>query len=200
MSENNPDFDNSAYWDRRYKENPTLGSGIGSRGENLLHKRRIIEAFLQATTPQTVLDVGCGDHEVLKDVEYLPGYTGVDVSAVAVEINTKRFPHRQFKRLDFTNPDGVQAMKSDVVLCMEVLIHQHDRDAYDMFVRNLVASASTGGLVSGYLFDPRPTLSSDIIAWHEPITDTLHRAGAKSVVIEARSLESDCLAFVSFRT
>jgi hypothetical protein len=91
-------------------------------------------------------------------------------------------------------------VRSDVVLCMEVLIHQHCRESYDVFVRNLVAAASRGGgMVSGYLFDPRPTISSDIVAWHEPVTNTLQRAGAKSVVIEARSLESDCLAFVSFR-
>jgi cyclopropane fatty-acyl-phospholipid synthase-like methyltransferase len=199
MSGNNPDFNNSAFWDRRYTENPALGSGVGSRAENLLHKRRIIETFLHAATPQTVLDVGCGDHEVLRDLEYLPGYTGIDVSAVAVEMNNKRFPHRQFKRLDFTDLASIQEVRSDVVLCMEVLIHQHCRESYDVFVRNLVAAASRGGLVSGYLFDPRPAISSDIIAWHEPVTNSLQRAGAKSVVIEARSLESDCLAFVSFR-
>jgi hypothetical protein len=91
------------------------------------------------------------------------GRGGVDVSAVAVEMNNKRFPHRQFKRLDFTNLASIQEVRSDVVLCMEVLIHQHCRESY------------------------------------EPVTNTLQRAGAKSVVIEARSLESDCLAFVSLR-
>ncbi len=198
MGRNNPHFDNRAFWDRRYEENPTLGSGVGSRGANLLHKRRIIEAYLQVAAPQTVLDVGCGDHEVLKDVERLSGYTGVDVSAVAVEVNTARFPHRQFRRFDFTQLVDLQYLRSDVVLCMEVLIHQHRRELYDVFVRNLIASARIGGLVSGYLFDPNPAIASDIIAWHEAITESLLRAGAKTVTVEAKSLESDCLAFVSF--
>jgi SAM-dependent methyltransferase len=200
MSRNNPDFDNGAYWDRRYKENPSLGSGIGSRGQNLLHKRKVIESFLQATAPKSVLDIGCGDHEVFRSIEYLPGYTGIDVSTVAINNNIRNFPNRRFECLDFVSCTDVQRLRSDVILCLEVLIHQHRWELYDGLVKNLVASASRGGLVSAYMFDPRPDISSDIIAWHEPITDTLYRAGAKSAVVEARSLESDCLAFVSFRS
>ena len=199
MSRNNPDFDNANFWDRRYRENPSLGSGVGSRGQNLLHKRKIIESFLQDTAPETVLDIGCGDHEVLKNIDYIPGYTGIDVSAVAVDNNIRRFQNRRFECLDFVAHPSVQRLRSDVVLCLEVLIHQHRRESYDGLVKNLVASAAKGGLVSAYMFDPRPDISSNIIAWHEPITETLYRAGAKNVVVEARSLESDCLAFVSFR-
>jgi hypothetical protein len=143
--------------------------------------------------------VGCGDHEVLKDLT-IPDYIGVDVSAVAVAMNKKRFPHRRFKCLDFATWIDLDGLRSDAVLCMEVLIHQHRRDAYDRLAKNLVAAALRGGLVSGYMFDPRPAISSEIIAWHEPITDTLLSAGAKSVVVEAISLESSCLAFASFRT
>jgi SAM-dependent methyltransferase len=200
VRENDSSFDNSVFWDRRYTENPELGSGVGSRGENLLHKRQIIETFLRSVEPKTVLDVGCGDHEVLKDMEYLPGYTGIDVSAVAVEMSAERFPHRNFICLDFAKLENIQQVRSDAVLCMEVLIHQHLREEYGAFVVNLVAAAAGGGLVSGYLFDPRPTISSEIIAWHEPITETLKMAGAKNITVEARSLESDCWAFVSFRT
>ena len=101
--------------------------------------------------------------------------------------------------MDFATWIDLQVLRSDVVLCMEVLIHQHRREAYERLARNLVAAALRGGLVSGYMFDPRPTIASKIIAWHEPITDTLLRAGASSVVTEAVSLESGCLAFVSFR-
>lgn len=89
-------------------------------------------------------------------------------------------------------------MRADVVLCMEVLIHQHRREQFEGLVHNLVAAAVKGGLVSGYMFDPRPTIASDIIAWHEPITDALIRNGATAVNVAARSLETDCLAFVSF--
>ena len=137
---------------------------------------------------------------MLKSFEHLPGYIGIDVSANAIASNIENFPNRRFECLDFVSHAGVQGLRSDVVLCLEVLIHQHRREQYDGLVKNLVACAAKGGLVSAYIFNPRPHISSDIIAWHEPITGTLYRAGAKSVVVEARSLESDCLAFVSFKT
>jgi hypothetical protein len=57
-----------------------------------------------------------------------------------------------------------QAVRADVVLCLEVLIHQHRREQFDGLVKNIVAAAVKGGLVSGYMFDPRPAVSSDIIA------------------------------------
>lgn len=198
MSQNNPLFDNREFWDRRYADNPSLGSGVGSRGENLLHKRAIIQSFLQRIAPASVLDVGCGDHEVLREVMPLPGYVGLDVSGVAVDRNRCSFPHRRFECLDFAACATPVALRADVVLCMEVLIHQHRREQFDGLLRNIVAAAAKGGLVSGYVFDPRPVISSDIIAWHEPIIDALARLGAGSVRVEARSLETDCLAFVSF--
>jgi SAM-dependent methyltransferase len=198
MKHNDPLFDNRQFWDRRYAEDPSLGSGIGSRGENLLHKRRIIEGFLQKTAPGSVLDVGCGDHEVLRGVADLPAYVGLDVSGVAVARNRQMFPGRRFECIDFVHCTNLEALRADVVLCTEVLIHQHRREEFDGLVKNIVAVARVGGLVSGYLFDPRPAIASDIIAWHEPITDALMRSGAEAVTVAARSLETDCLAFVSF--
>ena len=43
--DNDKNFCNRDFWDRRYTESPILGSGVGSRGENLLHKRAIIKTF-----------------------------------------------------------------------------------------------------------------------------------------------------------
>lgn len=198
MKDNDPLFDNREFWDRRYADNPALGSGIGSRGDNLLHKRKIIEDYLGRVGPRSVLDVGCGDHEVLRAVACLPGYLGLDVSGVVIARNRQMFPQRRFEGLDFVACSDLQALRADVVLCTEVLIHQHRRDQFNGLLRNIVACALQGGLVSGYMFDPRPAIASDIIAWHEPITDALLRGGAKSVSVAARSLETDCLAFVSF--
>jgi SAM-dependent methyltransferase len=200
MKDNDPLFDNREFWDRRYADNAALGSGIGSRGENLLHKRAIVERFLQRLAPKTMLDVGCGDHEVLRTVTHLPGYVGLDVSGVVVARNRLMFPQRRFECLDFVDCADLQALRADVVLCTEVLIHQHRREQFDGLLRNIVAAAAKGGLVSGYMYDPRPAIASDIIAWHEPITDALMRSGAKAVSVEARSLETDCLAFISFST
>jgi Methyltransferase domain len=198
MAKNEHLFDNREFWNRRYADDPTLGSGVGSRGANLLHKKRVIEEFLRETTPATTLDVGCGDHEVLRQVAPLPGYVGLDVSEVIVGRNRRLFPQRRFECLDFVQCPDTEGLRADVVLCMEVLIHQHRREQFDALLENIVAAADRGGLISGYMFDPRPAIASDIIAWHEPILDALMRSGARSVRVAARSLETDCLAFVSF--
>jgi 2-polyprenyl-3-methyl-5-hydroxy-6-metoxy-1,4-benzoquinol methylase len=197
MDQNDLLFDNSRFWDRRYRDDPALGSGIGSRGANLRYKQDIIGAFLERTRPESILDVGCGDHETLRAFRDLPGYLGIDVSAVVVAQNMARFPDRAFTHCDFID-SAEGAGSADAVLCMEVLIHQHRQDSYERMVRNLVAAAHKGGLVSGYLVNPRPAVRSDIIAWHEPLAETLAKAGARNIEIVGRSLEVDCLGFVAF--
>jgi 2-polyprenyl-3-methyl-5-hydroxy-6-metoxy-1,4-benzoquinol methylase len=197
MIKNDETFSNQAFWNQRYVENPELGSGVGSRGNNALYKRAIVKEFLRGFSPTSVLDIGCGDHEVLKDLA-LPGYIGVDVSPVVIQLNTAKFPDRRFALLDFTHLEEVGGLLSDATLCMEVIIHQHRRSDYDALVQNLLASTRVRGLVSGYLRDPRPNLRSAIIAWHEPITVSLENAGAKDIAVVTTSLESDCLGFVSF--
>jgi len=196
---NDIDFSNRDFWNKRYLSDPELGSGIGSRGSNLLHKRAIIEAYLLSTRPDSILDVGCGDHRVLADVDLGARYLGVDVSDEIVEINRRKYPDRNFRRVNLAEDAELQqAMRSDVVLCFEVLIHQHVEREYRRLVANLVKLAARGGLISGYVDDPRPAVASEIIAYHEPVTSTLSSAGATDIRMVGRSLESDCLAFVSF--
>jgi hypothetical protein len=76
-------FHNELFWDYRYRHWPERGSGIGSRGENLQYKRALLRAE-GIESASSVLDVGCGDLEVLKDLR-LNQYIGVDVSPVALE-------------------------------------------------------------------------------------------------------------------
>lgn len=197
-SGNNEAFDNEAFWNRRYRDNPELGSGVGSRGQNLLHKRSVISAFLDETSPASVLDVGCGDFEVLKGVGMTANYLGLDISPAIVETNRKRFLGKSFDCVNFLAVEDIDMYKADVVLCFEVLIHQHAFEDYIGLLLNIVRATSHQGLISGYVSDPRPSIKSDIIAWHEPLLDSLARVGARDTKIRTRSLEADSLAFVSF--
>jgi hypothetical protein len=52
-------FDNRLFWNARYQENPELGSGLGSRGEWLEYKQRILVEKLKEQEIKTILDVGC---------------------------------------------------------------------------------------------------------------------------------------------
>ena len=177
---------------------PALGSGIGSRGENLIHKRTIMKTFLELMKPESILDIGCGDHKVIAGLELHARYIGIDLSEVIVKENSTQFLGKTFICADFTNSAEFIRFKSDVIICLEVLIHQHSANDYHQLVKNIVRSATRGGLISGYLSDPRSTLRSPIIAYHEPITDTLDSAGAINIQVVGELLESNYLAFVAF--
>jgi len=192
-------FDNRAFWDQRYRDNLALGSGIGSRGKNVHNKRTVIARFLDAVGPHSILDVGCGDHEVISGIETSAQYHGIDISPAIVEINRTRYPGKRFTCVDFSALDDVAEYASDAVISFEVLIHQHTREAYDNLLRNIVRATRHAGLISGYLTDPIPTTRSDIIAWHEPITTSLEKAGATNIEICGRSLNSEHIVFVAFR-
>jgi SAM-dependent methyltransferase len=195
---NNEMFDNALFWNHRYERDPALGSGIGSRGQNLLHKRATVSAFLNQVKPKEVLDVGCGDCEVLSGMELAASYLGVDISSSIIARNERRFADKAFACLDFAALVDVHKYRADTVLCFEVLIHQHRWDEYVRLVANLVAATRKRGLISGYVSNPRPAISSEIIAWHEPLVNSLHRAGAVDIQVLALSLENPCLGFLSF--
>jgi SAM-dependent methyltransferase len=196
---NNPGFNNREFWDHRYLTNFDLGSGIGSRGKNLSHKRRILLDFLQRNEFNSILDIGCGDCQTVADINFLrKQYRGIDISVIAIEHNRRRFPERTFSCVDVLQAEHLDDLKSDITVCFEVLIHQHKLDDYHRFVRNLLYLTARSGILSGYILDPRTVTASEIIAWHEPVTETLQWAGARNVAVEAFSLETDVLAFVSF--
>ena len=65
-----------------------------------------------------------------------------------------------------------------MVVCMDVLIHINDYDFYNKFVARLVEKTLNIGLVAGYEIDSG---SAGIIFFHEPLSETLKRAGAKKL-------------------
>ncbi len=94
------------------------------------HRRRHIFDYLDGLRFRSLLDVGCGNAELLRliDARY-PGrhLMGVDLSAVAVESNAATFPHISFAvaNIEETPPPG----QHDVIVCSEVLEHLSDPEA-----------------------------------------------------------------------
>jgi len=176
----NNSFDNLEFWQNRYTQNPTLGSGIGSREIHLQYKRSLMEKIWNQYTPQSVLDVGCGDIEVVKELPF-QNYTGVDLSPHVVSENKIKKPEWNFISGNFieiaygTNP------KADLVMCFDVLIHQHDYKVYEEFVKCLINATNKVGMISSFEWFPRPQYRSEITAYHEPITVTLEKFGLKNV-------------------
>ena len=180
----NSDFDNASFWNERYLANPGLGSGLGSRAASRALKTALIQHTLEREHSGSVLDIGCGD---LASVAELPlaDYTGIDIAETVIEANTVRRPSWKFLAGDFLKLRDQHRFRADLVLCFDVLIHQHEFATYEAFVRAIVASCGGIALVGAFQTPPRPQYRSEITAYHEPITRTLARCRVKSMRIVA---------------
>lgn len=168
-------FPNGAFWQWRYLTDPDLGSGVGSRGRPLEDKRALLGGLCEALEPGSVLDVGCGDGEATRDLA-LPGYTGLDLSAEAV------------RRAALGRPGGTylvgtladHPVDADLVLCLDVLIHQPDVDTYRELVARLWASTRVALVVTGYQHPQSD--EAPMVHFHEPLSVTLRAVahGAES--------------------
>jgi SAM-dependent methyltransferase len=94
-------FDNAVFWDERYRTNMALGSGAGSRGQFLTAKRDLVRDVIARLRPRSILDVGCGDIEVTRELAFDGIYTGIDLSPYIVERNREIRPDWHFVQGDF---------------------------------------------------------------------------------------------------
>jgi SAM-dependent methyltransferase len=161
------DFQNALFWNYRYAAHPGHGSGVGSRGENLLYKRQLLKEQ-GVESAQSVLDVGCGDLEVLRELD-IHDYIGFDVSEEALKTARAARPDWQFSLLLNQPLD-----KREMVLCLEVLIHQSTREQYDELVSFLAEHTGQTLIVSGYerKDDPR-----HMVHFYEALGVSLARTG-----------------------
>jgi hypothetical protein len=164
-------FDNGRFWNFRYSEHGALGSGLGSRGRNAEEKRRLIAGVIAETSPRSVLDVGCGDLFVTGDLP-LADYFGLDVSAEAIRIAGTRRTDWRFATGDVLSADLEPA---DLVLCLDVLIHERDPHRYRGAVCRLAELAKRTLLIAAY--NQEPWLTSAMTFYHEPISRTLRETG-----------------------
>jgi SAM-dependent methyltransferase len=162
----NEAFPNATFWDCRYICNPSLGSGRGSRGRYLAGKRQLLAWLAETLRPRSTLDVGCGDGEATRGLS-LGQYVGLDVSEQALELAKQGRPDGVYYLI---TPD-LRFKRSELVLCLDVLIHQPDYQSYLELVRNVVFASEQAVLISGY--ETRPLEDSPTIYFHEPLSFTL---------------------------
>jgi SAM-dependent methyltransferase len=107
------------------------------------HRRRLILELLERLNYQSVLDIGCGNGEMLREIHLRNKsvrLVGTDISANVIEINRTKLPF-EFKVLDLSTM--ILPEKFDLVICSEVLEHIAN---YKDAARNLRAMCS-GSLV-----------------------------------------------------
>jgi hypothetical protein len=183
-------FDNRSFWNHRYAHHPALGSGQGSRGEILEQKR----ALLAALIPQdlSVLDWGCGDLETTRNLT-CRNYVGVDLSIEALRIAAEKRPSWAFAtpaEFDARDDD-----RRDVVLCIDVLIHQPDPASYRALVSRLLGRARLGAFIAGY--DRSPGIGSHITYFHEPLARTIAATPGVAAIVPLLEYRDTTLYFVA---
>jgi hypothetical protein len=167
-------FDARTFWNVRYSHAPANGAGEWSGGEAAEVQRALLLQAVAHDRPASVLDVGCGDMAV-SGVLPAEGYLGLDFASAIVERNQRLFAERAFRCADFLDEDA----SADWLICLNVLPYVHQPDAYQRFVEKLVAATERVGFVSG--FEHPPEAFADAVAYHEPLSETLMRAGAHSL-------------------
>jgi 2-polyprenyl-3-methyl-5-hydroxy-6-metoxy-1,4-benzoquinol methylase len=158
---------NSVIWNYRYLINQTL---VGETNEDLEYKSKILLDALRPFDEPMVVDVGCGDLEVVKSLP-VRRYQGYDVAAEALEIARNKRPDWRFDHIGMN--DRIEP--GDVVLCLDVLIHQPTREQFLAMIAKLSAAARLRLIVSGY--DEPPATGSEITRYYLPLSEALQRTG-----------------------
>ncbi len=110
----------------------------------VLHRRRGILKRLESLTFRSLLDVGCGNGELIGWLRpRLPdhiSYIGADLSSKTVEANRKQHPYASFHVLNLEQSHIDETF--DAVVCTEVIEHLDDRRSA---LTHLAAMVAKGG-------------------------------------------------------
>jgi 2-polyprenyl-3-methyl-5-hydroxy-6-metoxy-1,4-benzoquinol methylase len=162
-------FNNALFWSYRYATNPELGSGVGSRGNVAQYKLKLLKN-IGLEKQKSVLDVGCGDLEIVKNL-FFKNYTGVDISAQAVVNGKSKFPQFDFYNFEI---EKEKISNADTVLCLDVLIHQPTKQNYDELIKFVTTKANKRVIISGY---EKKNDSSHMCFFYENIKESLEKTG-----------------------
>jgi len=163
-------FSNEIFWDFRYLHDPGLGSGLGSRDEPLNIKRNIILPFLEMFSEQRVIDLGCGDLEATRNAT-CEDYLGLDISFSALDVARTKRPDWRFSSVDIAD---LQTGACDLLLCLDLLIHQDSNDKFQALIANMLRVSNAAIIVSGYEQEPS---ASGIIFYHQALADAFAQHG-----------------------
>jgi SAM-dependent methyltransferase len=123
-------FSSAQYWEQRYRAGGT--SGAGSYGHMAAFKAGVINGFIADNTITDVLDLGCGDGNLLS-LLHVPAYVGVDVSPSALACCVSRFPQHRF--LPFAALDG--SVRADLALSIDVIFHLVEDGVFAQYMHEL---------------------------------------------------------------
>ena len=105
-------------------------SGIGSSLQATIAYREFIENFLRDYSIKTVVDLGCGDWEFSRFINWANiNYLGIDIVRQVVERNIEKY---QTDTIHFMHADalGYDMPSADLLICKEVLQHLSNKEIF----------------------------------------------------------------------
>jgi SAM-dependent methyltransferase len=164
-------FSSAAYWEARYRAGGH--SGAGSYGRLADFKAAFINGLVAANRIASVLDLGCGDGNLLSLLR-VPAYTGVDVAPSTLAACTARFAGRT--GISFLPYDRLEAAgTAELGLSIDVIYHLIEDTVFAGYMGALFGHASRFVLIYASNVDlawPSPHVRhrrfSDHVAWAHP--------------------------------
>ena len=132
------DFDSKDYWESRYQQGNSSGSG--STGRLAEFKAETINKFCSEHDIQTVVEWGCGDGNQLSLMDY-PDYLGLDVSGKAIDMCKKRFLEDSRKRFMLIDEKLSITQRYDLALSLDVIFHLVEDKVFHEYMDNLFSSS-----------------------------------------------------------
>lgn len=128
------DFSSQNYWETRYKNGGT--SGLGSQGDLLEFKAKVINDFITSMGICSVIDLGCGDGQLTAKI-ICDVYMGYDVSPTALsKCRRACLPGKHFYMLDQYKGEA-----ADMAMSMDVIFHLVEDEVFHQYMRTLFFAA-----------------------------------------------------------
>lgn len=160
-------LNNALFWNLRYALSPELGSGVGSRGDILKYKKRLIKYLTYDFKNKNIIDVGCGDLELTKEFDF-ENYLGLDISEESLKICKNKRPDWKFENISITD-DSVK--EADLVMCFDVLIHQSSLSDFKEMISSIVSKSQNRVIIGAY--NTPPEFKSDITYFHNGVLEEI---------------------------
>ena len=153
------------YWESRYSKGGN--SGNGSYGELAAFKAEVLNTFIRENRINSVIELGCGDGNQLGLLE-CPRYTGIDISASAIQICTQKYAADSTKRFLLAS-SLTQYPTATMAMSLDVIYHLVEDTVFNAYIRALFNSAERNVII--YSSNGNP-ITTDAFAWPAHI---LHR-------------------------
>lgn len=163
-------FASGSYWESRYKDSGTSGSG--SYGRLALFKAKVINALADEMRIESVIEFGSGDGNQLS-LFTIRDYVGFDVSETALRLLRKRFAGDSTKK--FLHVYEYAGQRAHMSMSLDVIFHLVEDTVFMKYMERLFETAERYVVIYASNYDERATAHvrhrcfTDWVEQHQPL-------------------------------